>query len=137
MKSRERVKFVKLFNKKIKEGISLVMTIDNGHDIIRIKNRISTAMEINETIFLDKIGPILLKQQHNLNAHMNSVDLLDNNQTLKSDISSIDDVDDNEKTLFIQLFKKINNMASYEDKHKAVQLIHEMISIYDNYKTMG
>jgi hypothetical protein len=93
-------------------------------------------MNINEMIFLDKVGPLLLAHANLIKNPSTTADDVLSTSSLNLDIKNIDDVDDKEKQLFMELFHKIYNMASSETRDKAQAIIMEMLEIYELYKSM-
>lgn len=136
MKARERIKFVKLFNKKIKEGIALVLTLDSSAEFQGIRRRIFVAMDINETIFLDKVGPFLINYADIIRSKETNAEEVLATTSLNEEIRRVDGVDEKETDLFMELFHKIYNIADLETRVKSQNVIAEMLEIYECYKSM-
>jgi hypothetical protein len=136
MKTSDKVKVVKTFNKHIKSIVALAMKIDNNHDVLRLKTRISAALEINETIFLDRIGPLLLKYKAYLANNDSTVDEFMNDYSAIADLEGINEVDSKERSLFLELFKKLKDRSTEVEKSETRNIAREMLEIYEFYKAV-
>jgi hypothetical protein len=136
MNSKERVKLIGAFNKKLREGIALVTTIEDSPDVNRIKNKINLVLSINETLFLTKVGPSLVKHRKFIeNKIVNSAEFIDN-YLPSEDLEGFTEVENSEKKLFLELFRKMHSISNIEQKRATKSLVREMLIIYDMYLAM-
>lgn len=133
MDRNKKVSLIKDFNKLVRDCTAIVSEMDTSGEISRIKTRMMAATMINETIFLDKTSVFFEKFRPFINDD-NAV-LLDvmNNHFPQEDINNINDIQDGEKEMFIDLFKKLATISTPEQRQIIKNMIKQMLQLHDTY----